>query len=157
MAVQKVKTDEIVTLVGLLLEVNRGLIRELSHVNSSNDLNSADFSALLRLTRSPNKQLRMCDLARQVDLSTSGVTTLVDRLGARGFVTRAASTADRRTTFVTITNDGERCVTDGIDELERTLGDRLRRVIGTEYETTRRTLERLRDEFDPHATSGASA
>ncbi|MDO5500288.1 MAG: MarR family transcriptional regulator, partial [Propionibacteriaceae bacterium] len=94
------------TLVGLFLESHRGLIRELSAVHSAHGLQGKEFDALLRLHRSPGQMLRMRDLAAQVGLSTSGATTLVERLLARGWVNRETDPDDRRSLLVRLTTSG---------------------------------------------------
>ncbi len=106
MVVTEPSQDERVTLVGLLLEAHRGLVRELDLLARRHGLSGVEFSALLRTSRSPGSQLRMSDLAAQVGLSTSGATTLVERLMTRELLQRAPDPGDRRALVVTLTPTG---------------------------------------------------
>lgn len=58
-------------------------------------------------------------LAREMGVSQATVTSLVDKLVARGLVTRVASTVDRRQTDVVITPEGHRTMTEAPDALQQ--------------------------------------
>jgi DNA-binding MarR family transcriptional regulator len=64
------------------------------------------YDALLALEDAPNYRLKMSDLADQVLLSKSGLTRLVDRLEAKGYIRREACRADRRVAYAVITPEG---------------------------------------------------
>jgi DNA-binding MarR family transcriptional regulator len=64
------------------------------------------YDVLVQLTEAPEHRLRMQDLARAVLLSKSGLTRLVDRMGAAGLVTREPCLDDRRGTFVCLADAG---------------------------------------------------
>src|SRR4051794_5080942 len=66
------------------------------------------YDVLWALQRAPGKALRMGDLAEAVTISRSGLTRLVDRIEADGFLERHPSPADRRAIDVAITPDGTR-------------------------------------------------
>ncbi|MGH9277187.1 MAG: MarR family winged helix-turn-helix transcriptional regulator [Acidimicrobiales bacterium] len=51
-------------------------------------------------------QMRMSDLAGSLLLSRSGVSRLVDRIAAAGYVTREACPSDKRGTYAAITRAG---------------------------------------------------
>ncbi|AYF73060.1 MarR family transcriptional regulator [Nocardia yunnanensis] len=98
--------DPRLTAVGLLYEAHDGLLAQLEQSWKSNGLSGLDLNALLRLSRSPGRKLRMTDLAVQTNLSTSGVTRLVDRLERNGFVRREADPGDRRSSYAVLTAAG---------------------------------------------------
>ncbi|MGW4351698.1 MarR family winged helix-turn-helix transcriptional regulator [Nocardia sp. NPDC004582] len=98
--------DPRLTAVGLLYEARNGLVARLEETWKSNGLSGLDLNALMRLSRSPGRRLRMTDLATQTDLSTSGVTRLVDRLERNGFVRREPDPADRRSSYAVLTAAG---------------------------------------------------
>ncbi|QVI23213.1 MarR family transcriptional regulator [Nocardia tengchongensis] len=98
--------DPRLTAVGLLYEAHDGLLARLEETWKSNGLSGLDLNALMRLSRSPGRKLRMTDLATQTSLSTSGVTRLVDRLERNGFVRREADPADRRSSYAVLTAAG---------------------------------------------------
>lgn len=72
------------------------------------DLNVSDMSALSYLRSRGG--LGQTDLARYLEISTSSVTTLIDRLEARGLAARNPHPNDRRRTVVIVTDVGEKIV-----------------------------------------------
>jgi DNA-binding MarR family transcriptional regulator len=72
------------------------------------DLNVTDMSALSYLRSRGG--LGQTDLATYLELSTSSVTTLIDRLERRGLAARTAHPNDRRRTTVLCTEAGEQIV-----------------------------------------------
>ncbi|HEU4397967.1 MAG TPA: MarR family transcriptional regulator [Actinomycetota bacterium] len=69
-------------------------------------LSLAQWEVLYRLDQAPACRLRMVDITRQLCVSKSGVTQLVDRLERAGLVAREFSRSDRRLTFATLTEQG---------------------------------------------------
>lgn len=65
------------------------------------------YDVLLQLQESPERRLRMQELADKVLLSKSGLTRLVDRMEREGLVTRSACPSDRRGTFAELTPAGK--------------------------------------------------
>jgi len=63
------------------------------------------YDVLIQLHHAGGR-LRMHDLARAVLLSRAGLTRLVDRISAAGFVEREPCPDDRRGTFVILTEKG---------------------------------------------------
>ncbi|MBF6330503.1 MarR family winged helix-turn-helix transcriptional regulator [Nocardia transvalensis] len=98
--------DPRLTEVGLLFEAGRGLRMKLETTWTANGLSLLDFTALMRLSRSPGTRLRMTDLAAQSQLSTSGVTRMVDRLERNGLARREPDPTDRRSSYAVLTHAG---------------------------------------------------
>jgi DNA-binding MarR family transcriptional regulator len=69
-------------------------------------LTAAQVKVLLRLV--PGEPTPMRKLAQQLDYDASNLTTLVDRLAARGALERQADPADRRVKGLVLTSEGER-------------------------------------------------
>jgi DNA-binding MarR family transcriptional regulator len=69
-------------------------------------LTAAQVKVLLRLA--PGEATPMRKLAQQLDYDASNLTTLVDRLAARGALERQADPADRRVKALVLTPAGER-------------------------------------------------
>lgn len=147
--------EERVTLVGLLLEAHRGLMREFEPIQRRHGLSQTEFTALLRTSRSPGGRLRMSDLAAQIGLSTSGVTTLVDRLIARGLMHRAADPCDRRALVVTLTGPGRDLLAGAQEELLPVIERCLVAPLGADLPAFAASLTRVRDVVEPGATAGA--
>src|SRR4051812_11294980 len=91
---------------GLLL-AHATLVEQIDRDMARSNLLPLDwYDALLALEDSPGYKLKMSDLADQVLLSKSGLTRLVDRLEAKGYIRREACRADRRVAYAVITPEG---------------------------------------------------
>ena len=116
--------DERITAYGLFLEaftaVTALVERELE---AAAGISGHEFGVLLRLHRTPEHHLRMSDLADGAGLSTSGMTRLVDRLEAAGYVERTACPVDRRGLEALLTDKGrelvERVLPAHLESIER--------------------------------------
>jgi MarR family 2-MHQ and catechol resistance regulon transcriptional repressor len=106
-----IEDDDRITAYGLFLEayaaVSSRIERELTEVAG---LSGPEFGVLLRLARTPGHHLRMTDLADGAQLSTSGMTRLVDRLVAGGYLERATCPNDRRGLEAVLTTKGRKLV-----------------------------------------------
>jgi DNA-binding MarR family transcriptional regulator len=100
--------DPRITAMGLFTEAFTGLAGRLSVQIAQHGLSLAEFEVLIRLARSPQRRLRMTELAAQTQLTTSGITRLVDRLERDDLVCRSACPTDRRSSFTVITGAGLR-------------------------------------------------
>lgn len=147
-------SDERLTLVGLLLEVQIGLTRAMDEVHSAHGLLGKEFDALLRLARSDQRRLTMRDLAAQTSTSTSGTTGLVDRLETRGLVTRSQSQTDRRSFDIILTDAGYRLVAEDTTSLMPVIDRLVTDPVGPDSAVVQHALERIRDVTTPEATAG---
>ncbi len=115
--------DPRLTAMGLLAETFAGLHAKLATTFAAHGISPIEFEVLVRLARSPARRLRMTDLAAQADLSTSGVTRVVDRLERSGTVRRETCPSDRRGSFAVLTDEGARrlavVVPDHLADLDR--------------------------------------
>jgi DNA-binding MarR family transcriptional regulator len=141
------------------LRAHATIMRKLEHDLAANHmLPLPSYDVLLQLAESPQRRLRMTDLADRVLLSRSGLTRLVDRLSAEGLVSREACPDDARGTFTVITDAG-------LDRLREAAPTHLSGV--EEYVTSRlspaeldalgRLLRKLLPEADVVAEPGAEA
>jgi MarR family 2-MHQ and catechol resistance regulon transcriptional repressor len=148
--------DPRITFMGLFAEAFDALSARLSAQIAAHQLNSAEFEALLRLSRSPDHKLRMSDLAAQAGLTNSGATRLVDRLEARGLIAREGNPLDRRGTKATLTEDGLSKILEvlpgHLEVLERSL---IAPLSEDERSNFAQALRTLRDALRPDASSGA--
>ncbi|MDX1747862.1 MAG: MarR family transcriptional regulator, partial [Halobacteriales archaeon] len=103
------------------------------------------FEALIRIERSGG-HMAMGELASQIVLSSGGVTRLVDRLAAEGFVERSDCPEDRRVQWAVITDRGREKLAEAIGvhlvDLDREFAGRLS---PEETEMLVRMMERLRE------------
>jgi DNA-binding MarR family transcriptional regulator len=105
-----VPADEYLALVQVvdhqLLTISDRLRQNWSSHAAALGLTAAQVKILLRLA--PDEPTPMRKLAQQLDYDASNLTTLVDRLAARGAVERHADPADRRVKALVLTPEGER-------------------------------------------------
>ncbi|TVY04167.1 MarR family winged helix-turn-helix transcriptional regulator [Cohnella terricola] len=66
------------------------------------------YDVLVALYQSPDKKLRMTELAKHVVLTRSGLTRVVERLEREGFVKRERTEEDRRGAFAVLTREGKK-------------------------------------------------
>jgi len=91
---------------GLLL-AHATLVEQIDYVMAEANLLPLDwYDALLALEDAPDRRLKMSDLADQVLLSKSGLTRLVDRLEAKGYIRREGCRSDRRVAYAVLTDAG---------------------------------------------------
>src|SRR6478736_2635572 len=84
------------------LATHSAITRELeARLMGAHGLTLSDYDVLVQLARADEHKLRNIDLAKAVVLTRSGVTRLVD-----GLVKRCACAADKRGSFVQITEVG---------------------------------------------------
>jgi MarR family 2-MHQ and catechol resistance regulon transcriptional repressor len=116
--------DPRITAFGLLLEAHAAVSGAVAaDLVRTSRLPVAEFEVLLRLSRSPGQRLRLTELARQVGLSTSGLSRLVDRAVDARLVRRAPCPSDRRGAFAVLTAEGEAALAEALpahlESLER--------------------------------------
>ena len=87
------------------------------------------LDVLGRLHDAPNRRLRIQELQERSLFTKSGMTRLVDRMEASGFVRREPVPGDRRGVFVVLTEEGERTYEVAIaqhqSDVEREFGSKL--------------------------------
>lgn len=89
------------------LSAHARLSRRLDEeLRAAHDLSLAEYDALIQLAQAPERRLRMSRLANLVLLSKSGVTRLIDRLEADGFVERTQCLHDARGAEAVLTPAG---------------------------------------------------
>jgi MarR family transcriptional regulator, 2-MHQ and catechol-resistance regulon repressor len=142
--------DALITTFGRLLEVQSRLERRLgADLEARCNLPHAWFEVLLRLGRSEDDRLTMGSLAEQISLTTGGVTRLVDRMQAAGYVERVPCPTDRRVSYAALTDAGRA----KLDEAARVHGTNLRAVFAAFSDADRSRLDalldRLREVSDP--------
>ena len=91
------------------LRAHAALTRQLSaRLESQHGLTLSDFDVLAQLYLAPERALRRVDLARQVLLTASGITRLLDRLERAGWVAKRRCESDARVTYAVLTEEGVR-------------------------------------------------
>lgn len=111
------------------IETYADLIGAIERDLAEHDLTLGDYQVFVYLSEAPDHSMRMCDLADLLQLSPSGLTRRLDGLVKAGFVTREASTDDRRVMLATLTSDGyaalEAAAPDHVASVRRHIFDHL--------------------------------
>ena len=137
---------------GMLLETHNELHNAIAHrLEREAGLPVSWLGVLIRLARAPGQRMRMTQLAREMTISTSGLTRLVDRIEAAGHVRREACSEDRRGFHAVLTPTGLRAVEaalpDHLDDLGRYLAGALSSVeLAQLTDLLRRVRDHVRDQ-----------
>lgn len=98
-----------------VMSLNRAFLRQATDALAPLDLELFEYDALSALRRQGRPYaLPATGLARETGLSSGAMTNRIDKLEARGFVTREADKTDRRTVIVSLTAAGKRAIDDAI-------------------------------------------
>jgi DNA-binding MarR family transcriptional regulator len=89
-----------------LFRAQVAVLRELNHEFPSEELSFNEYDVLFNLTQHEGRRLRIRDLNKHLLLTQPSVSRMVDRLVARGLVTKQSDPGDGRGTFVCLTEDG---------------------------------------------------
>jgi DNA-binding MarR family transcriptional regulator len=93
------------------LRAHAALTRELSaRLEAEHGLTMSDFDVLIQLYHAPDHAMRRVDIARQVLLTASGITRLLDGLERCGLVAKKPCESDARVSYAVLTDEGLRKV-----------------------------------------------
>ena len=84
------------------VSIMRDLRDDFAHIGMSIN----EYDVLFNIVREPGHRIRLRDLNRNVLITQSSVSRLIDRLAERGFVTKSSDADDARGTIVTVTREG---------------------------------------------------
>ncbi len=89
------------------LRAHAALTRELSaRLEAEHGLTMSDFDVLIQLYHAPDHAMRRVDIARQVLLTASGITRLLDGLERCGLVAKRPCESDARVSYAVLTEEG---------------------------------------------------
>ena len=91
--------------IALSAVINRHAVTATGHDPTTVDL-------LVRLELAPERRLRAVELCRQLQLSPSHISRMLDRAEAAGLVARGPDPSDRRANLVSISDSGRAVVKD---------------------------------------------
>lgn len=139
----------------LFLEAHARVTTQLEEdLRQSSGLPLTWYDVLVQLSEAPEGRLRMRELARRVLLSKSGLTRLVDRLCAAGYLSREPDPDDGRGTLAVLQPAGRRALraSTGVHlrGVERTFTDVLR---PEERDALIAAFARILDRLDSPLTS----
>jgi MarR family 2-MHQ and catechol resistance regulon transcriptional repressor len=149
--------DPRITAIGLFSEAYSGLNNRFAAQFDEHHLSAVEFEVLMRLARSPGRQLRMTDLAAQTSLSTSGVTRVVDRMERSGLLRRSACPTDRRSSYAVITESGLSRITETLPGHLALIEEFFTGLLGpAQLDDLLTSLRVIRDAANPGAKAGTT-
>src|SRR5438477_9384246 len=89
----------------VLMKAHRALQRVATRSIESGEVGLSDFAVLEMLLHKGPQPVN--EIGRRIELTSGAITTAVDRLEARGLVTREAHETDRRARIVRLTTRGK--------------------------------------------------
>jgi MarR family 2-MHQ and catechol resistance regulon transcriptional repressor len=124
------ETSHAVQTLGRLLGAHATLTRQLSaQLVEQHGLTMSEYEVLFLLSREPDHSMRRIDLSREVRLSPSGITRMLDRLEATGLVEKGSCASDARVSYAVLTEAGMKklreCAPDQQAAVEALIGARL--------------------------------
>lgn len=91
------------------LRAHAAITRELStRLEAQHGLTLSDFDVLVQLYHAEGRAMRRVDIARQVLLTASGITRLLDGLERSGLVEKKPCASDARVSYAVLTRAGVR-------------------------------------------------
>lgn len=85
-------------------------MHNIGKLNLSDELNIMAKSEMLIIStilKSGDKELRVCDIAKRLNVSTPAVSRTLSRLEQKGCIKRTIDKTDRRNTHIKITQEGK--------------------------------------------------
>lgn len=136
--------------IGRLSRASRLVSAELLRTFAAHGLDAPSFDVLATLRRNdPPHRMTPAELMRSSMVTSGAITQRLDRLQARGLVTRSPSESDGRVVHVALTDDGraliDQALPDHVDTENRVLAALTRTQRDVLADTLRDLLESLGD------------
>jgi DNA-binding MarR family transcriptional regulator len=137
--------SDIITAYGLLREAAAELDQLMRHSLKRSGLQTAMFELLLRLARSHSEKQRLTSLARDLTVTTGGITRLVDRAENLGLVRREPCPDDARGSFAVLTEEGKRRLREALPDHLMEIDSLWTSQLADERDVVLGKLRRVRD------------
>ena len=89
-----------------LFRAQVAVMRRLSAEFPSDEISLVEYDVLFNLARHPDRAMRIRDLVEDLLITQPSVSRLVDRLAARGLITKSPDPRDARGVVVALTDEG---------------------------------------------------
>ncbi|NCC86789.1 MAG: MarR family transcriptional regulator [Clostridia bacterium] len=86
------------------------MIHNLEHFNLSEKLNimpKSEMATLKIILKSENKEIRVCEIAKKLNISAPAVSRTLRKLEEKGCIERITNKTDRRNTNIKVTKKGK--------------------------------------------------
>lgn len=137
--------DRLVTTFGRLVEAHATVGRRTgTSLERECGIPQPWFEVLLRISRADGGQVSMGSLAKQVALTSGGITRLLDRMIDAGLVQRVPCPTDRRVLFAALTPQGQDKLAQALVVHTADLRDAFHGFTRSDLDTLDGLLDRLR-------------
>lgn len=99
-------TDPAIDAWEALFRAQVSIMRDLRDDFADSGMSINEYDVLFNIVREPEHRIRLRDLNRNVLITQSSVSRLIDRLAERGFVAKVPDPLDARGTIVSMTRAG---------------------------------------------------
>ncbi len=127
-----------------LFRAQHELLAEMGTDFVDQPITQAEYDVLLTLTRFPERTARQRDITANMLISQPSVSRLIDRMVARGLVTKHPDPEDRRGALLRATDAGARAFRTVAARHGRSIAERMARLTPAEMETLLTLTEKLR-------------
>jgi len=125
----------------VLMKAHRTLRRHAERSIEAVDMCLSDFAILEAILHKGPQSVS--ELGRRIELTSGSMTTAIDRLEARGLVTRADHATDRRTWVIHLTPEGRALISKVFARHEQAMERAMRGLSKSERATLTDLLKRL--------------
>lgn len=112
-----------------VMQAHANMMKNFSSDGVFTKLSMREYDVLYTLTKANNQPQRICDVQNGVLLSQPALSRLIDRLVARGLISRTQDEKDRRAFLISLTDAGA--------ELQRSVGaahaKSIAKILGAEF------------------------
>jgi DNA-binding MarR family transcriptional regulator len=120
------------------------VMRQLASEFPTGIVSLNEYDVLFNLFIQPEKRLRIRDLGEKVLLTQPSISRLVDRLVARGFLTKSDDPSDGRGTLVQLTDEGSRVYREAAVLHARSISQHMTHLDAAEQRELARLCDKLR-------------
>lgn len=82
-------------------------IGKLNLPEKLNIMTKSEIATINTILKSDSKEIRVCDIANKLDISTPAVSRTLSKLEQKGYIKRSVDKTDRRNTHIKITQEGK--------------------------------------------------
>jgi len=127
-----------------LFRAQHELFTAMSADFENTPISQAEYDVLLTVTRAPNMKARLRDVTTRMLISQPSVSRLVDRMVARGLITKSADPEDGRGSVLTATDAGARGFREVAMTHSRSIVDQMSALDEDELRTLQSLTDKLR-------------
>ncbi|MBC6003784.1 Uncharacterized HTH-type transcriptional regulator yusO [uncultured Clostridium sp.] len=118
-------------------------LESLKEYAANTDVNRTQLRALVFIKN--NGEITMTDLCEKLNIEKGSLTTMVDDLTKKGYLTRTRDLRDRRKYILNLTNEGDVIAKDFLEELGKKLESRFLELSEEDRDKFMQSIKNLED------------